>query len=382
MKPLLLHTAELLEYSFGEDHPMGPDRVRVAMELAQHFGVLELFDIAEPPLDCAAYVASVHCPDYIQATIDQTPDLDFGIGDHEHPLTPGLAPIAARVVGATVAAVQAVWNGTHARAVNLSGGLHHATFNRQSGFCMYNDAAAAIRWLLDQGATRVCYLDLDAHHGDGVEAMFWNDPRVLTISAHESGLYLFPYTGFSHDIGGPDAAGTAVNIAFPRHTRDVEWLQAVHGIVPQILSRFRPEIIISQHGADPHRNDPLADLELSIDAMALAYRSVAGWAQKYAKGKWVAIGGGGYNRDSVGRAWTQLLCAVAGVELPADATLPAGWEQRVRCDSGLMLGDAGAAHALADFSPERRLTVQPCAPMVATSRSIFPYWGLNPYPGH
>lgn len=381
-KPLLVHTAELLEYSFGDDHPMGPDRVRLAMELSEHFGVLDLFDIVEPPGDCDEYVRLVHSDDYIAALQSGEPHPEAGIGDHEHPVVPELPKVAARVVGATVAATQAVWLGSHSRAVNLSGGLHHASAHAQRGFCMYNDAGAAIQWLLDNGASRVAYIDLDAHHGDGVEEMFWNDPRVLTFSVHESGLYLFPHTGFAHDIGGSEAAGTAINIALPRHVTDIEWLQAVHGIIPPLLQRFRPEIIISQHGADPHVNDPLADLDLSINAMTLAYRSVARWAEKFACGKWVAIGGGGYYRDSVARAWTQVLATVAGAELDLRAKLPPNWQDRARCASDMTLGDVAAEAGLADFRPERIMTNMACAPMVATSKSIFPYWGLEPYRGH
>ena len=381
-RPLLIHSAELLEYSFGEDHPMGPDRVRLAMELADYFGVLELFDVAEPPTDCEDYVRSVHSADYIAALNSGAEHPDHGIGDFEHPLVPHLPPIAARIVGATVAAVQAVWEGTHTRAVNLAGGLHHAGPSAQRGFCMFNDAAAAIAWLLEQGAQRVAYLDLDAHHGDGVEEIFWNDPRVLTISVHESGLYLFPHTGFAHDIGGPDAAGTAVNIALPKAARCQDWLQAVHGIVPPLLQRFRPEIIISQHGADPHINDPLADLEVSVNALSVAYRSVGMWAKKYAGGKWVAIGGGGYHRDSVARVWAQVLAASAGVELDLSAALPGDWQDRARCSSPMTLGDPGAEAEVREFNPGRIFTHAPCPAMVATSKAIFPYWGLVAYSSH
>lgn len=381
-KPLLIHSAELLEYSFGEEHPMGPDRVRLAMELADYFGVLELFDITEPPKQCEQYVELVHSPAYIAALKSGDAHPEMGIGDDEHPVVPHLPNIAAQIVGSTVAATQAVWNGSYNRAVNLAGGLHHATKHTQRGFCMYNDAAAAIKWLLDNGAQRVAYIDLDAHHGDGVEEMFWNDPRVLTISVHESGLYLFPHTGFAHDIGGPEAAGTAVNIALPKAADDLAWLQAVHGIVPPLLQRFRPEIIISQHGADPHINDPLADLELSVNALTVAYRSVEKWAEKYAAGRWVAIGGGGYYRDSVARVWTQVLATVAGAQLDLKAALPEKWAERSRCKTGGFLGDLGAEKVLKDFRPERIMTNAPCAPMVATSKSIFPYWGLVPYSDH
>lgn len=375
-RPLLFHTAELLEYSFGEDHPMGPDRVRLAMELSDHFGVLDAFDIVEPPPSDMDLIRRVHGDSYIEALTRNEPDLDFGIGDNDHPLAPSAAKVAARIATTTTAAVQAVWTGQANRALNLAGGLHHALSHRQSGFCTFNDAAIAIDWLLEQGASRVVYLDLDAHHGDGVEAQFWDDPRVLTISIHESGLYLFPYTGFAKDIGGPNALGTAVNIAVDRYCEDGAWLQALHAIVAPLLRKFKPEIIVSQHGADPHRGDPLADLNLSIEAMTEAYRTVGSWADKYANGKWVAIGGGGYNRDSVARAWTQLAATVADVTLDHHLPMPDRWDERVRMAGARTLGD-GVGEL--DFHPERLVEVRACAPMIATSRAIFPYWGLRPF---
>ena len=375
-KPMLFHTAELLEYSFGDMHPMGPDRVRLAMELSEHFGLLDSFDVVEPPPTDMDLVRRIHGDSYIEALKKPVPDIDFGIGDHDHPIAPKAAVVAGRIATATIAAAQAVWEGKTKRAINLSGGLHHALSHRQSGFCTYNDAAIAISWLLDQGAQRVVYLDLDAHHGDGVEAAFWDDPRVLTISIHESGLYLFPYTGFPKDIGGPEALGTVVNVALDRHCGDQAWLQAVHAVVAPLLRKFKPEILVSQHGADPHRSDPLADFELSIDAMTLAYRSVAKWADKYAGGRWVSIGGGGYNRDSVARAWTQLVATVAGAELESGALLPDRWSKRVRMDAGRTLGDLEAP---IDFHPERIIENKSCAPTIATSRAVFPCWGLQPF---
>lgn len=377
-KPILMHTAELLEYSFGDEHPMGPDRVRLAMELSDHFGILDAFDILEPPPHDRELVARFHSPDYIAALESGEPDIAFGIGDNDHPLAPGLHRVAMRIAGATVAATQAVWEGRASRALNISGGLHHAMSHMQAGFCIYNDAVLAIDWLLQNGAQRVAYVDLDAHHGDGVEAAFWDDPRVLTISVHESGLYLFPYTGFSKDIGGPNALGTAVNLPMNKGTNDEEWLRAVHGICQPILQKFRPEIIISQHGGDPHRRDPLADLEISIDAMTLAYRSVAKWANRYAGGKWVAVGGGGYNRDSVARAWAGLAATVAGTEIPAGARMPDNWEQRARVpQASATFGDEGVG----TFKTGSIVEGSSCPSTIATSKAVFPYWGLQPLTG-
>ncbi|MFS0335276.1 acetoin utilization protein AcuC [Corynebacterium striatum] len=374
MKPLLFNAEEMRRYSLGPDHPMGPDRVRLAHELADYFHLTEEFEVVEPAAATTAELTAVHSPDYITATRLEVPARRFGLGTEDNPISHGLSTVAARIAGASLQATQAVWEGRAPRALNLAGGLHHAFADSMSGFCMYNDAAVAIQWLLDQGATRVAYLDLDAHHGDGVERIFWDDPRVLTISVHESGLYLFPHSGFAHDIGGPGAEGTAVNIALPRSPSDAAWLHAVHALIPALLSRFRPQLLISQHGADPHAADPLADLEVSIDAMAHAYRSVAAWADQYANGKWIALGGGGYNLDSVARAWTHVTAAVAGVDLDPAAPMPKGWH------GSATLGDFGSARPdFTEFDPRQVLATRPEPAVVQTSRAVFPYWGLPAY---
>ncbi|WP_165241977.1 acetoin utilization protein AcuC [Corynebacterium lizhenjunii] len=373
LKPLLFHTEEMRRYSLGPDHPMGPDRVRLAFELAEYFELTQLFEIVCPTAANTAHLQLVHTPDYIAATRAEVPSKRFGLGTEDNPISHGLSTVAARITGATVQATQAVWEGRAPRAVNLAGGLHHAFADSMAGFCMYNDAAVAIRWLLANGAQRVAYLDLDAHHGDGVERLFWDDPRVLTISVHESGLYLFPGTGFAHEIGGRGAEGTAVNLALPRETADASWLQAIHALVPPLLRKFQPEFIISQHGADPHRSDPLADLNISLDAMAHAYRSVSTWANTYAHGRWVALGGGGYQLDSVARAWTCVLAAVAEVELSPTLAMPKGWH------GSPTLGDEGVSADIYDFDPHKIMASQPHTALVQTSRSIFPYWGLPAY---
>ena len=378
-KPLLFSDGNLDRYHLGRDHPMGPDRVSLALRLADHFSVLPLFDVTAPPESAGQVLERVHSPDYISAARQGLPNAVFGLGTQDNPVSPELAVVADRVVAATVAAAQSVWEGKRQRAVNLSGGLHHATATTMSGFCMFNDAAVAIKWLQDHGASRIAYLDFDAHHGDGVEQIFWDDPNVLTISVHESGLYLFPGTGHAHDIGGSGAQGTAINIALSKNAADEEWLQSTHAIIPLVLEKFRPQVLLTQHGSDPHRADPLADLEISIDALSLTYRSLAAWADKFCAGKWVALGGGGYHKDSVARAWTQLLAAVAGVELDRHAPLPTDWARAVGMQVQPHLGDDAVDENIYSYQPFRHLFERPCPALVATSRTIFPYWGLQPY---
>ena len=375
MTPLLFHTGELTRYHFGAGHPMGPHRVDLAVQLARFLGLTELFDIVEPPPASDDLLLRVHTQDYLAALRSGRAHPHRGIGTPDQPLVPELPPVASRIVAASVAAAEAVWEGRTSRAVNLAGGLHHAARDRMSGFCMFNDAGIAIHRLLELGARRVVYLDLDAHHGDGVQDLFWDDPRVLTISIHESGLHLFPGTGHAGDIGGPAARGTAVNVALDQRTGDLEWLRAVHGIVPPLMQAFAPEIIVSQHGTDAHRSDPLADLDLSVDVMGRVYRTVGSWARRFAQGRWVALGGGGYNVDAVARAWVLLLAAVADVSVDATVRMPRAGE----LFTSPTLGDPGAEELLRDYRPGMVLSERPSPALTATSRAVFPYWGLTHY---
>ena len=220
---------------------------------------------------------------------------------------------AAHVVGASLEAFRQVWSGESLHSANITGGLHHAMPDRASGFCVYNDVAVGIRWLLDQGAERVAYVDVDVHHGDGVEAIFWDDPRVLTISLHETGQFLFPGTGFSGDVGGEGAEGSAVNVALPPGTGDAGWLRAFHAVVPDLVREFAPDVLVTQHGCDSHAEDPLAHLMLSVDGQRAAYVALHELAHEVAGGRWVATGGGGYALvDVVPRAWSHLLGVVSG----------------------------------------------------------------------
>jgi acetoin utilization protein AcuC len=155
-----------------------------------------------------------------------------------------------------------------------------------AGFCVYNDVAVAIAWLLGQGAERIGYVDVDAHHGDGVQTAFCDDPRVLTISVHQHPATLFPFSGPSAETGGPSAEGSAVNVALPARTGDASWLRAFHAIVPPLLRAFRPQALVSQHGADTHRLDPLAHLQISIDAQRAVHAALHTLAHDLAGGRW------------------------------------------------------------------------------------------------
>jgi acetoin utilization protein AcuC len=207
--------------------------------------------------------------------------------------------------------------------------------DRASGFCVYNDVAVAIRWLLAQGARKVAYVDVDVHHGDGVERAFWDDDRVLTISLHETGHALFPGTGFPEDVGGPGARGRAVNVALPPGTGDEGWLRAFGAVVPPLLRAFEPELLVTQHGCDSHALDPLADLNLTVDGQRTSYAALHSLAHEHAGGRWVALGGGGYAHvQVVPRSWSHLVGEIVHVPVPASTAVPDAWLEYVRTRLG------------------------------------------------
>ena len=289
-----LHVAwddRLAGYDFGPGHPMAPVRLKLTIELARAFGLFRLdgVSVEVPAAATRAELELYHAPAYIdvvrlagsgrllgagQQDMTERVLLMHGLGTEDDPVFPGMHEAAAMVTGATLAAARAVWTSAAQHGASIAGGLHHAMAGNASGFCVYNDPAIAIAWLLGQGAERIAYVDVDAHHGDGVEGAFWNDPRVLTIGLHEHPESLFPGTGYATDTGGPHAEGSAVNVALPALTGDAGWLRAFHAVVPPLLREFRPQVLVSQHGCDSHRDDPLTNLELTIDAQRAAHAAI------------------------------------------------------------------------------------------------------------
>jgi acetoin utilization protein AcuC len=376
----------LLGYDMG-DHPLNPVRVELTMALARELGVLDrpgVRMVTPEPADDAA-LTRVHRPEYLEAVRTAPYDPFFrgwGLNTPDNPVFPGMHEASARICGATLAAAEAVWRGEVTRAVNVAGGLHHAMPARASGFCVYNDPAVAIARLLDQGAARIAYVDVDVHHGDGVQAVFWDDPRVLTISLHETPLALFPGTGFPDEVGGSDAEGSAVNIALPPGTDDGGWLRAFHAIVPSVLRAFGPQLLFTQCGADSHRLDPLADLRLTVDGQRAAYLELRKLADELCEGRWVATGGGGYALvQVVPRAWTHLLAVATGDPLDPGTPTPPGWrklaaERRPGTDVPADLTD-GVTPVAESWQPGT--TPDPIdRAILATRTAVFPLHGLDP----
>src|SRR5215204_7483402 len=359
---------------------MAPGRVRNTISLARSLGVLDRLEVVAPPEIDVELLRTVHTADYIDAVRLGEPDLEYGLGTPDNPAFKGMHEIAGLVTMATVEAARGVWAGEVRRACNISGGLHHGMPGHASGFCIYNDVAVAIQWLLDAGCERIAYVDVDVHHGDGVQAIFYDDPRVLTVSLHETPTHLFPGTGFAYESGGPHARGTAVNVALPSGTTDAGWLRAFHAIVPPVVRAFAPQVLVTQHGCDSHMEDPLAHLMLSLDGQRASYLAVAELADQFCQRRWVSTGGGGYAvLNVVPRAWTHLLAVVSGQPIPPDTEVPIAWREELGEPGPLTMSDGVDATYVEfeqGFSPESPLDQA----ILATRRAVFPDLGLDPGP--
>jgi acetoin utilization protein AcuC len=324
----------LTRYDFGPGHPFDPVRLRLTMALAAELGVLAAPSVTmvAPTPATDAELATVHDEEYLAAVrrAGETlaPALSFGLGTPDDPVFAGMHEASALVAGATLGAARSVWSGESEHAVSIAGGHHHAMRRAASGFCVYNDLAVAIRWLLAAGAERVAYVDVDVHHGDGVQAAFYDDPRVLTISLHEHPVTLFPGTGLPGETGTGDGEGYAVNVALPAGTGDAGWLRAFDAVVPPLLRAFRPTVLVSQHGCDSHRLDPLAHLQLTVDAQRSTQVMLHELAHELCAGRWLSTGGGGYALvQVVPRTWTHLLAIAAGEPVDPGAFIPARWRE-------------------------------------------------------
>jgi acetoin utilization protein AcuC len=373
----------MTEYDFGPQHPLAPVRVALTIALATELGVLESSDsvsVAVPAPACDDELRLVHSADYIDAVRRASPSARHGLGTPDNPVFEGMHEAAALVAGGTLAAARAVWEGAALHAGNVAGGLHHAMRAGASGFCVYNDPAIAIAWLLEAGAERIAYVDVDVHHGDGVQAAFYDDPRVLTISLHEHPATLFPGTGLASETGAGEGRGYAVNVALPAGTGDAGWLRAFDAIVPPLLAAFGPEVLVSQHGCDTHRLDPLAHLALSVDAQRRACVMMHTLAHSLAGGRWVLVGGGGYQRvQVVPRTWTHLLGVAAGRPVDPFAATPDGWRALAESLTGevapeKMTDGADAAFVSTDSGVDPSDPVD--SAILNTQRTVFGSHGL------
>ncbi|MGY3203261.1 acetoin utilization protein AcuC [Streptomyces sp. TE5632] len=373
-------------YDFGRDHPMDPVRLALTRSLVGAFGLDREVAVVAAKTAGDSTLRLVHREDYIRAVRvasadPAAADPSYGLGTMDDPAFTGMHEVSALIAGQSVGAAEAVWRGDALHAVNFAGGLHHAMPGAASGFCVYNDAALAIARLLELGAERVAYVDVDVHHGDGVQAAFWEDPRVLTVSLHEHPRTLFPQTGWPEETGADSAEGSAVNVALPAGTGDAGWLRAFHAVVPELLEDFRPQVLVTQHGADTHFEDPLAHLAVSLDAQRAVQVACHELAHEHAEGRWVALGGGGYAVvEVVPRSWTHLVAIAAERPVDPATVIPESWRQEVYARTR-QLGPARMTDGRwpvswapweAGYDPADRLDQA----VLATRRAAFPLRGL------
>ncbi len=322
-----IYSSRFGEYSYGTEHPFNVIRYRLAYDLIHELGLLagSAVTTIECPLVPEQALLAFHRQDYLailrEFSLHEEPRADFryGLGDVENPVFQGLYDWSRLVCGGTVEAARQVSREGCRAAFNMAGGWHHAHAARASGFSYLNDAVIAIQELLQRGL-RVAYVDIDAHHGDGVQEAFYATECVLTISLHESGKDFFPHSGFVEELGQGRGYGYAVNIPFSPHADDLIFEQALQRIVMPLLGAYRPDVLVTQMGVDALRSDPLTRLELTTGSLELAAR-----AFRATEIPWVVLGGGGYDKLNVARGWALIWAAVLGVPVPD--LLPEGFAQ-------------------------------------------------------
>ncbi|MEV5535444.1 acetoin utilization protein AcuC [Saccharopolyspora shandongensis] len=374
----------VLGYDLGGQHPLHPIRLELTMRLARALGVLDGVETIKPEPATDADLERVHTAEYM-AAVRSAPlagwEVGHGLGTDDNPIFDRMHEASALIAGASIRAAEQIVSGKADRAVNIAGGLHHAMADRAAGFCVYNDCSVAIAWMLEQGVERIAYLDVDVHHGDGVQASFYDDPRVMTISLHQHPLTLWPGTGFSTEVGSGGADGTAVNIPLPPGTGDADWRRAFHAVVPSVLDAFRPQVLVTQCGADAHREDPLADLSMSVDGQRATYQDLRELADSYAGGKWLALGGGGYSLFRVvPRAWTHLLATLLDRDLAPETTIPEDWiAHTARIADNVPLPTSMTDGADPAFQRWSGVTASAVDTSIRDTRhAVFPLHGLDP----
>jgi acetoin utilization protein AcuC len=321
-----------LGYDFGESHPLRPERVLHtydnirALRLSDRDNVREV--TSRPATDDE--IIAVHDPAFVTTVkgidagdIPPSRGFEFGLGTPDDPIFPNMHAASAAVAGASIVGAEMVAQGAADHSFNPAGGLHHARRREASGFCVYNDPAIAIAKVLElQPEWRVMYIDVDVHHGDGVQWIFYDDPRVCTVSLHQSGAYLYPGTGFEDETGTGPGVGTSLNVPLQPYTGEEDYLWALQEVVSKAAAAFRPHLLATQLGGDTHHGDPLANLGLTIGAYPRMARILHDAAHDHASGRWIATGGGGYQWDViVPRIWTIHFAEMCG----APGEIPPGW---------------------------------------------------------
>jgi acetoin utilization protein AcuC len=376
MKTALIYSDAASRFDYGPEHPLRMERLGLTWRLMEAYGLTGVpgVTVREPDPAAERDLLRFHTEEYLAvlkaANSGHAPaavTCRYGLGPGDNPVFPGLWDVACLAAGGSLLAARLVAAGEVTRAFHFAGGLHHAMPDRASGFCYVNDAVLAILHLRARGL-RVAYVDIDAHHGDGVQAAFYTDPDVLTISTHERGERLFPGTGFVQEMGEGAGRGFSVNLPLEALTDTSIYLPAFDAVVPPLLRAFRPDVLVAQLGIDSHRTDPLTHLALDIQGFAQAVRRLVGLAPRL-----VALGGGGYDIVNVARAWTAAWAVMNDLEL--STSLPVAFQAEARRFGGPATSLHDPPEVLDDA---RRRIVQEYADrqVDAIQRQIFPLHGL------
>lgn len=370
-----IYSPRYLEFDYGPEHPLRNQRLALTYDLIHACELLPLPSArcVEPEPATDDELLLFLQPDYLKvlklADVGQTPAvaLQYGLGTPDNPILPGIYRWSALVAGASLLAMRLVESGEVSRAFNISGGLHHAGPGRASGFCYINDAALIIADLCRRGH-RVAYVDIDVHHGDGVQWAFYDTDQVLTLSIHESGSTLFPGTGFVNELGEGKGEGYSVNVPLPPAADDEIFLWGFHEVIPPLVEAFRPDILVTQLGIDSHKTDPLSHVGISLGAFVRVVRRL-----KELCGRWVALGGGGYDLRNVPRAWTAAWAVMNDRELPV--SLPLSFLARHK---EIGFGDSGFmdAPAIIDGSTKARAWEVVREEVGCLKRLVFPRHGM------
>ena len=339
-KVVLVYTDQYGLYDFGPNHPLRPLRLKLTYDLMEKLNLLshKRLEIKEPIVATQEQIERAHDPEYVEVVKKLSANPEdrtiqpylYGLGPGDNPIFGGMYEASALVCGASIVAADSVWkNDETTIAFNPAGGLHHAHKKRASGFCIFNDIAVAIHHLKQlKKDIRIAYLDIDCHHGDGVQWLFYDDPNVLTISFHESGNFLFPGTGHSNEVGEGAGKGYSINFPLLPNTSNRMFVKLFRYCVPRILEAYAPDVLFTQLGVDMHYNDPLTQMGVSISAYRDIAQTLYTSSHDYCNNKWIAVGGGGYLMSVVPRAWTLFLARMLDVNLENE--LPLEWIEQVK----------------------------------------------------
>jgi acetoin utilization protein AcuC len=381
----LIWDPALAAYDLGPSHPLNPLRLTLTVDLMDAFGLLTPDDVISPRDASDKELLLVHSSGYIEAVRhagDWASDFRpaMGLGTEDNPIYPGMHEVAALTCGGSIRGIEEVLSGRRGRTFSIAGGMHHAHRSRAAGFSVYNDAAVGIAVArAQQPDLKVLYVDIDAHHGDGVHEAFAGSAEVLTISIHESGLYAFPGTGFPGEVGYGPGEGFSANVPLPAYATDACFTLAFEQVVSPLAHAFRPDIIVAQMGVDAHHADPQTEMGLTLPGYRSLVRGVIGLADDLCEGRLAALGGGGYHIvDVVPLAWTWALAELGGVTLCDE--VPEPWREHVRsrleCEPPTSMGE----HDRLD-SPEGRdenVLALTAERVRETRKAVFGYHGLTP----